>query len=64
MTHQNEIHGILAEYETVDGIMHAAEQVRDSGFRHWDCHTPFPVHGLDDAMDVKQIGRASCRERV
>ena len=53
MTHQNEIHGILAEYETVDGIMHAAEQVRDSGFRHWDCHTPFPVHGLDDAMDVK-----------
>lgn len=53
MTTPHEIHGIMAEFETVDGIMHAAEQCRDRGFKHWDCHTPFPVHGLDDSMGVK-----------
>jgi hypothetical protein len=33
--------------------MHAAEQVRDAGFRRWDVYTPFPVHGMDDAMGLK-----------
>jgi hypothetical protein len=33
--------------------MHAAEQVRDAGFRRWDVFTPFPVHGMDKAMGLK-----------
>ncbi|MCW5547820.1 MAG: DUF3341 domain-containing protein [Opitutaceae bacterium] len=28
--------------------------MRDAGFKHWDCITPFPVHGLDKAMGVKR----------
>ena len=32
--------------------MHAAQQVRDAGYRRWDCITPFPVHGLDGAMGL------------
>ena len=34
--------------------MHAAEQIRDAGYKFWDCITPFPVHGLDAAMGVKR----------
>ncbi len=34
-------------------IMHAAEKVRDAGFRKWDVFTPFPVHGMDKAMGLK-----------
>ncbi len=34
--------------------MHAAEQVRDAGYKFWDCITPCPVHGLDVAMGVKR----------
>lgn len=45
--------GLLAEYETPQELMRAAEKVRDAGFRKWDCHSPFPVHGLDDAMGLK-----------
>ena len=45
--------GILAEFETTAEIFNACEKVRDEGFRKWDAHTPFPVHGLDDAMGVK-----------
>jgi mono/diheme cytochrome c family protein len=45
--------GVLAEYETPGALMDAAEKVRDQGYQRWDCFTPFPVHGLDDAMGIK-----------
>ncbi|MEY4386655.1 MAG: hypothetical protein RLY20_1938 [Verrucomicrobiota bacterium] len=47
------IHGIMAEYTTPADAMHAAEKVRDAGFRKWDVFTPFPVHGMDKAMGLK-----------
>lgn len=46
--------GLMAEYNTPGELMHAAEKVRDAGFTKWDCHTPFPVHGLDNAMGMKK----------
>ncbi len=55
-------YGIIAEFETPAAIMHAAEKVRDSGFRKWDVFTPFPVHGMDKAMGLKnsRVGWFSC----
>jgi mono/diheme cytochrome c family protein len=47
------LHGLLAEYETPDALIHAAEKVRNAGFRDWDTFAPFPVHGIDGAMGVK-----------
>lgn len=44
--------GVLAEFDTTPGLYHACEKVRDAGFKQWDAHTPFPVHGLDDAMGL------------
>ena len=26
--------------------------VRDAGFKRWDVHSPFPVHGMDEAMGL------------
>ncbi|MHC1765937.1 MAG: DUF3341 domain-containing protein [Verrucomicrobiia bacterium] len=46
-------YGIVAEFETAADILHAAEKVRDEGFRRWDVYTPFPVHGMDRAMGMK-----------
>lgn len=46
-------YGLMAEFETPAAIYHAAEKVRDAGYKWWDCHTPFPVHGLDKAMGIK-----------
>ena len=48
------VHGYLAEFDSVKDLYHAAEHVRDAGYARWDCHTPFPVHGLDAAMGVKR----------
>jgi hypothetical protein len=44
--------GLLAEFETPQVIYTACEGVRDEGYRHWDAHTPFPVHGLERAMGL------------
>lgn len=32
--------------------MQAAEKIRDAGFKKWDVHTPFPIHGMDAAMGL------------
>ena len=48
------VHGYLAEFDSVKDLYHAAEEVRDAGYSRWDCHTPFPIHGLDAAMGVKR----------
>jgi len=48
------VYGYLAEFESASKLYKAAEKVRDAGFEKWDCHTPYPVHGLDDAMGVKR----------
>jgi hypothetical protein len=44
---------ILAEFDTPGECMHAAEKLRDAGYTAFDTHTPFPVHGMDAAMGMK-----------
>ena len=48
------VYGYLAEFKNASQLYKAAEKVRDAGFKKWDCYTPYPVHGLDDAMGVKR----------
>jgi hypothetical protein len=48
------IYGVLAQFDTPRDIYHACEHVRDAGFKRWDAHTPFPVHGLDGAMGLRR----------
>lgn len=45
--------GYLAEFTDVDSILTAAEKVRDAGFIRWDVHSPFPIHGIDEAMNIR-----------
>ncbi len=44
---------MLAEFQSAHDVLHAAEKVRDAGYVHWDTHTPFPVHGMDRAMGLR-----------
>lgn len=46
-------YGLMAVFDTPADAMHAAEQVRDAGYSKWDVHTPFPVHGMDAAMGLR-----------
>lgn len=44
--------GLLAEFASPEALMHGCARVRDAGFRQWDAHTPFPIHGLEKAMGL------------
>tara|TARA_Y100001936_G_C15978667_1_gene615324 strand:- start:416 stop:949 length:534 start_codon:yes stop_codon:yes gene_type:complete len=50
----SQIYGLLARFESPEDLMKAAVKVRDKGFQKFDCHTPYPVHGMDDAMGLKR----------
>ena len=47
-------YGLIATFDSAPGVYHAAEKVRDAGYKFWDCITPVPIHGLDRAMGVKR----------
>jgi len=46
------IYGLIAEFDSPAAILHAAEKVRDAGYRRWDAFTPFPIHGMDKVMKL------------
>jgi hypothetical protein len=52
MAEIHKVYGLGAEFDSAADLLHAAEKVRDGGFKRWDVHTPFPVHGMDAAMGL------------
>jgi hypothetical protein len=47
-------YGMIAEFESSGALLHAAEKMRDAGYTTFDCHSPFPIHGMDAAMGLKR----------
>ncbi len=45
--------GWMAEYVDEHTLLTAARKVRDSGYTKTDAYTPFPVHGIDEALGIK-----------
>ena len=52
MAEYRKVYALGAEFNSAAALMHAAEKIRDAGFKKWDVHTPFPVHGMDAAMGL------------
>jgi len=48
------VFGVLGEFADPEALMNGCARVRDAGYRVWDAHTPFPIHGLDRAMGLKR----------
>ena len=46
------LYGVGAELPSAAALFHAAENMRDAGFKRWDVFSPFPIHGMDDAMGL------------
>ena len=44
------VYGLLAEFQQPEQLLAAAERAHAEGFRRMDAYTPFPVHGLSDAI--------------
>ncbi len=49
---EDQTYGVLAEFSNPGALMHAAEAMRETGYTHFDTHSPFPIHGMDRAMGL------------
>jgi hypothetical protein len=45
------IHGVAAEYDEPETLVEAVKKARAAGYRKMDAYTPFPVHGLAEALE-------------
>src|SRR5262245_59058060 len=43
----DELFGLMGWFQTPGELFHACEELRDAGYKEFDAHTPFPVHGLE-----------------
>jgi hypothetical protein len=49
----DELYGVLAEFDTPERLCAAARCARDAGYRCMDAYTPFPVDGLAEALGLR-----------
>jgi len=53
MSNERKIYGVAALFTKPDDIIKTASKVADEGYSKWDVNTPYPLHGMDDAMRLK-----------
>ena len=44
--------GVLAEFANPAELLHAAQKLNDLGYKKFETWSPFPIHGMDDAMGL------------
>ena len=48
-------YGLLAEFDTPEALLVATKKAAGEGFTKIDTYTPFPVHGIDEAIGARTI---------
>jgi hypothetical protein len=43
---------VLAQFATPDGLLDGTRKVRERGHKSLDTHTPYPLHGLEEALGL------------
>lgn len=51
---KEKVYAVLAEFQSSGELLAAAAKVREAGYDKFDCHSPFPIHGMDAAMGLKR----------
>ena len=47
------LYGLVAEFVSDEELIGAAERLRDAGYTRWDVFSPYPIHGIDQAMGIR-----------
>lgn len=54
MNKEKNIYGVLAEFRNPKELVDAASSVKNSGYKDFDTYAPFPIHGMEKAMGLKE----------
>lgn len=54
MSRDQKIVGLLVEFDSADKLVEAAGRTEQAGYRHFECYSPYPVHGLAEAMNFRK----------
>lgn len=49
---EKELYGVAAAFNSPEQIVKAARAVRKAGYRKVEAYTPFPMHAIDDALEL------------
>lgn len=52
-------YGVIAEFTSPAELMAAAEAARDAGYTDMDAFSPFPIHGLHEAVGMRSTGMSA-----
>jgi hypothetical protein len=47
---RNPVYGLIAEFEDAEILLSATKKAYSEGYRKMDAYSPFPIHGLADAL--------------
>ncbi len=48
-----EAEAVVAEFDNPAELLRAAKKVREAGYDRFECYSPFPIHGMDEAMGLR-----------
>lgn len=48
----DKVYAAMGSFETPEALVKAGRKVREMGYTKLDAMTPFPVHGIDDALGI------------
>jgi len=51
---KNKLYGLMAEFENETQLLQASSKANEFGFTKMDAYTPYPVHGLPEAVGFKK----------
>ena len=49
---EDPLYGLTAEFSDPDTLLAAANLAREAGYKKMDAFTPFPIHGLAEALNI------------